>query len=769
MKRLYPFCMLFFLCIYIGNAQQDTTTHTVVRGETILQIAKKYSVTPYDIQQANRDVLESLDDIKEHQVLVIPKSKISTPQLASAAEAIKASVAVQDYSYTVKKGETKYGLAKRFGIPIPQLEALNPHIRSGLNEGHVLKINTPINESHQPPEALDTNEPPVSFEGYKTHLVLKGETLWGISHANGLTVAQLVSENHDVLTGILREGQTLKIPQVRQNPSLYKRYLVVYGDTKYGLSKKYHSTIEELERLNPHIKKMLQAGHTLKIPSETLPTHPNDVADVEQPAEVPAQNETNDLVVSDANTSKIETEIESETINDTLPKTHNATATQSPATSDAYTLYEIKPKETLYGLSKKAGMSIADFVVLNPQLKEAVQIGTLIKMPTSGTITEDSVSKNPVSSNSTMGRQFKDLSQTMEPTLTKKMLFFLPFSPYDIKTELAQTNIPKNDTDEFKRTHLEFYSGAKIAIDSIKSLGYDLDLTVHEVSNTKRNSNFLSLVNNRTLLTGDAIIMPYYEAAAEEIATTVSEKEIPVITAATISHQTNLDNLFSALPSINQQRKKMLDYLLSKQKNIIVVSDVNRTESKDFIVEHLPNARFVTLKKNGTFNEEELVSNFEKDQMNYVILDSERNSVFLNVTNLLLSELNRYSIQLAVLDQNIIPDTDAVSVKRFRILKMLFPSLSSVEMRAKSVGFHTLYENTYQTEPSETAIIGFDITFDTLLRLFQNYTFETSAQTDITVHTTLTFDYELNTRGGYSNDGIYILQYDTNSNLQQAD
>jgi hypothetical protein len=263
--------------------------------------------------------------------------------------------------------------------------------------------------------------------------------------------------------------------------------------------------------------------------------------------------------------------------------------------------------------------------------------------------------------------------------------------------------------------------------------------------------------------------MPFYDAMNEEVATTVAEKGIPLITASTIDHQATLDNLFSAVPSINQQRKKVLDYLISKNGNIVLVSDVNRTESKDFILKHLPNAKFIELKKNGTFNEDELISNFEKEKLNYVILDSERNSVFLNVTNVLLSELNSYSIQLAVLEQDIIPDTDDVSVKRFRILKLLFPSLTSLEPNSNPKHFDEIYEKLYHTAPSENAMLGFDITFDTLLRLFQTHTFEASAQKDITTYTKLTFDYEQNKLGGYSNNGIYILQYDTNSNLQEAD
>lgn len=800
--------MLLFMCFYLGIAQDNITKHRVSRGETIIDIAKKYNVTPYDIQQANLATLNSLDDIKENDVLIIPKSKIKTPQLESASAAIKSSAANQSLTYTVRKGETKYGLAKRFGISISELEASNPHIVSGLNEGHILKVNTSIENIPEPSPVVGEETTDFTLERYKNHLVLKGETLWGISHANGLTVEQLVGNNTDVLTGILREGQTLKVPQIKQVPSPYETYFVKSGDTKYGLSKKYETTIAALEQLNPHIVRMLQIDHTIRIPSNVA-TNPSETITSVTTSETPEQNESGETIKSSSEEIQTETQepkTQAQNESDETVKTSSAevqietqepkiqepienkevvteeviveksepeyTPPQSEATpnvkSEAYDYYEIQPKETLYGLAKKAEMSIADFVALNPELKESVQIGTTIKMPKKGNeVAETTVSKPPLKIEAS--GKYKNLSNTINTAQDKKIMFLLPFTEARFSDEIKSPKNFSNVSDEFTRKHLEFYSGAKIAIDSINRLGLTVETMIIEAENSQINTKLMASANEQNIKSYDAIILPFYGNVEENLAALVAEERIPVVTAASIAHQQNVNNLFSAMPSINQQRKKVLDYMTSKEGNIIVVSDVNRTESKDFISAYIPYAKFIELRQNGTFSEDELISYFKKDKLNYVILESERNSVFLNVTNLLLSELNSYSIQLAVLESSIIPDNDDVSIKRYRILKMLIPSLTPAVSNGKSERFTSKYQKTYNSQPTTNAMLGFDITFDTLLRLSQQQTFEASAKNDITEYVRLKFEYKPNDSGGYNNDGIYILQYDTNSNFQEVD
>ncbi|MGC1630665.1 MAG: hypothetical protein WA749_00995, partial [Gelidibacter sp.] len=361
-----------------------------------------------------------------------------------------------------------------------------------------------------------------------------------------------------------------------------------------------------------------------------------------------------------------------------------------------------------------------------------------------------------------------DLRTSAHTSTPKKLLFFLPFSEIEYQSFAKIEANFKNISDDFKRSHLDFYKGATMAIDSIRKMNLNLDVKIVEAQSVNQTSKTKALIQDHNIKDYDAIILPFYDSIEEEIAAFTADNNTPVITATAVDNKKNTNNLYSALPSINQQRLKVLNYMKSKQGHMIVLNDVDRIESKAFIKDLVPNADFVTIKKNGSFSEAELKSKLKKGQINYVIIDSERNSTFLNTTNALLSELSNYKLQLAVLDASLIPDDSNVSQKRYQILKMIFPSLIPAKSTESSKQFLSTYQKKYKLLPTANIMVGFDITFDSLLRLMQQESFENSAINYITEYTQLKFNYEKNALGGYSNEGIYILQYDPDAQIRDA-
>ena len=60
------------------------------------------------------------------------------------------------------------------------------------------------------------------------------------------------------------------------------------------------------------------------------------------------------------------------------------------------------------------------------------------------------------------------------------------------------------------------------------------------------------------------------------------------------------------------------------------------------------------------------------------------------------------------------------------------------------------------------------MTFDTLLRLSQGQNFEESANATASEQIESKFDYAKKMSGGYANNGIYILYYDEDLTIKQA-
>lgn len=100
------------------------------------------------------------------------------------------------------------------------------------------------------------------------HVVAKGETLYSISRKYGITVNELCNKNNITQSQVLKVGQKLTIPN-REVPDT-ETYIVVKGDTFYGVARRHNMTVEELLELNGlKSSSTLKIGQVLKVPAST--------------------------------------------------------------------------------------------------------------------------------------------------------------------------------------------------------------------------------------------------------------------------------------------------------------------------------------------------------------------------------------------------------------------------------------------------------------------------------------------------------------------
>jgi LysM repeat protein len=637
------------------------------------------------------------------------------------------SVSSQEKNSThkVEKGETITQIAQKYNVTPNDIYQLNPDAQSGLKPNSILLIPKSATKK--------TTVAPVKTNlQAKTHLVIAKETLFGIEKKYGVTDEALKKANPFLEKEGLQIGQTLIIPSkaatkasiATKKPSTVKKEAVVYHEvlakeTKYSVAKKYGITIAELEKKNPEVVSNLPIGYKLIIKGN-----------------VPKAVKTAAV-----------TESKKETVNPSAVKV---------TTPINYWNYEVKSKETLYSLSKMFGMSQEELIALNPTMAYGVTEGMTLKIPSTVSMPQESK------------KEYSSLSKKSGNNDRKKIVLLMPFNMNTIEGDTINSTAIRLKKDKFLNMTLDFYAGAMSAIDSAKQLGLAIDVSVFDSQETKNASNVASIIKENNLENADAIIGPFYQSNVEKTAELLNLNQVPVISPLSKDIGKSFSNLFQTIPTVLAVKNAMFDYMRSKGGNVIAVIDKKKESVIQYIKENQKDVRFSTLNANGTLSSENLKSLFVKDKINYVVMETGNTSMIKATIATMMSAMATYKVQLVILEPNETLDTDEINFVNLTKLKLMYPSMTRDNESAGALQFEKSFKKINKISPNTFATRGFDITFDTMMRLSQGKTYQETADAMATEQVDNKFEYYKKPDGGYTNKGVYILYYDTDLTIKEA-
>ena len=228
-------------------------------------------------------------------------------------------------NYTVKKGDTLYGISNQFGISVNDLKNLNNLKSNTLIVGQMLKI---PNVSGQNPDA--------TFN----YIVKKGDSLYKIAMLYNIDINEIIKLNN-LQTTNLAIGQIVKIPETYQdidgNLPEFKNYMVKKGDSLYIIAKNNNIDIETLIKDNNLSNTNLSIGQVLKIR------------------------------LSNLNENVLECFGDNFIIEDSLKTT----------------TYKVQKGDSLYAIANKYNVSVSEIKKLNNLTSNTLQIGDVLKIPIS--------------------------------------------------------------------------------------------------------------------------------------------------------------------------------------------------------------------------------------------------------------------------------------------------------------------------------------------------------------------------------------------------
>lgn len=193
-------------------------TYRVRRGDNMRSVARRLGVSPATIMKSNGLRSQRLRVGQTLRVNVPIVTRQTTTSRPTTTRSTSDTPVASTKFYVVRKGDTLYSIANRYGITASALRNANNISGNNISVGQRLTINasgTPTKRHvvlEEVPERVQKQVSKRPLAKKKTYKVRKGDTLFSIASSANMSVNQLKKLN-GIRNNNLKVGQTLKLSQ----------------------------------------------------------------------------------------------------------------------------------------------------------------------------------------------------------------------------------------------------------------------------------------------------------------------------------------------------------------------------------------------------------------------------------------------------------------------------------------------------------------------------------------------------------------------------
>lgn len=503
----------------------------------------------------------------------------------------------------------------------------------------------------------------VNGRKYTVHVVEAGQTLFAIARTNAVPVDVLLAVNPGAQDG-LSIGEELLIPQDAVVKKDLKTAPVLRNGELVHVVRKKETLFGISRQYNVDINKLLERnpeGLTLK--------------------------EGMELVIPVA------------LVSGTAP---SAVKPAEPTTGTSHT---VQPSETLFSLGKRYGVDPEAIKAANGGLPEGLKAGSVVLIPDARLDVEPA---KPV--------------VRIRESMRYKVGMLLPFSiSRNDSVFRSARSAEEADYYEPTRVAVQFYNGARMALDSLEKLGLYADVTVLDMGDGMK--DWTAVTKRPDIQDVDLFIGPFHRTAIEQLARTNSRAHIVCPVQQSNKVILGMPTVSKVTPTRSDMVKHAARYVGTKHANANIVllrpeiasekdaQEQARNSLNDALRQRSDRYRdTVLVAKPGKKDLGDLTGKLDAARLNVIVAPSDDVEFVTNLVTKLKGLSSKHKIRVVGMESWY--TMPSVAISDLEALDFSFAASTFIDQLDPRVRqFTAEYRERYKADVDEYALLGFDVTF----------------------------------------------------------
>ena len=548
---------------------------------------------------------------------------------------------------------------------------------------------------------------PVTFikdNYFYNHTVIEGNTLFNLQKMYACPAEDILNANEGIERG-LDVGEVVFIPVHKKTIT----HIVSSNESIYSLSRLFSVPIDSIVKHNIISGNELKIGQRLSIKDAIIPI-------------LKEMSTNSEGILKNIPSNDLTTSLNSNLMND-----------------DLFVLHTVQSQESLYTISKRYMVSINDLIELNNLKTSKISPNDVLKIILKEENEGDIEQRNVPPSQKTETIQFPSLKE-------KKSLSVALFLPFNLD---SRSDINKS----ISNAAIEYYMGAKLAIDSLSDLGFKAEFFIYDYFD--KTKSLQTILEQKSFLSTDLIIAPLHQKEAEIVAEWALKNNVKMIYSVTFSNFLfENKNAYAMVTNNNMLLEKLAVEMITTKidQQLVLIKSGNAAD--DLMYQHFLSAfrAEVALKYNSKIIE----ANYDNYKLftkngrstRFIFLSIEKEKVIALLNHCKENEL----FQVVGLKEWIDYKEINGEIKNKFSFNYMAPSYFSYNDPALKT-FHKLYRKKYNADLTKMACLGYDVVYNACKYFMTD---EVASRGLIS-----NFSFVENPDGkGFQNTGCFLLKFE---------